>query len=145
MTEQSKLSTIGNMLENALNELGYSEVEYGSHTDGKYTITDMVEMLILHTTDDAWYLNLYKTNRMVQKDVTIPIVCQTTNILGKDVAENVGETVHFYEIYEPTILEMFSEATRVQESRELEIGAILRDEDRSVISNETVYFYERID
>ena len=144
MTEQSKLSTIGNMLENTLNELGYSQVEYGSHSDGKYTITDMVEMLMLHCTDDMWYLNLYKTQNIVNKGETIPLVCQTTNILGKDVKENVGNTVYFYEVFEPTILEITGD-NQVNRGGTLPLTVTLRDEDRSLIGGETVYLYERIE
>ena len=57
MTERSKIYTVGNLLETKLQEFGV-DIEYGAHSDGKLTITDMVEALT----------NLYELFALVDHD-----------------------------------------------------------------------------
>ena len=57
MTERSKIYTVGNLLETKLQEFGV-DIEYGAHSDGKLTITDMVEALT----------NLYEFFALVDHD-----------------------------------------------------------------------------
>lgn len=54
MTLRSKVLTIGDRLETMLQDAGY-DVEFGSHSEGKYTISDMLELLIIdeHSTVDV--------------------------------------------------------------------------------------------
>lgn len=51
--------------------------------------------------------------------------------------------VYFYEVYEPTLLNLTGDKSIMQTGEVLDLKATLKDEDGSLIEGETIYFYEQ--
>ena len=54
-----------------------------------------------------------------------------------------NRTIHFYEVYESTSINITGDKSIIQTDETVDVSAKLKDEDGSLIEGETIYFYEQ--
>ena len=89
-----------------------------------------------------WIMNLelLNTKEIIQKNEILDIVALATDSSGVGVA---GKTVHFFECFEPKLLNLIGDKSIIQIGDILNLNATFKDEDGSLIVGEKVYFYEK--
>ena len=87
-------------------------------------------------------LTVSATADIIQSADTVDISAEYKDEDGSIV---IGETVHFYEKYEPTSLEVSATPNPLQVGDDTDISATLKDSDGSRVVGEKVYFYKKED
>ena len=84
-------------------------------------------------------LSLFSNSSVIQSSETAELSAYLSR--NGNVA---GETVYFYEKYEPT-LNLTANKSIMQTGETLDLKAKLKDEDGSLVKDETVYFFKELD
>ena len=120
-----------------VNTDGSSKYRFKAYYQGTSSLAGCLANGVVYSAD-ADTIDLLVDKPIIQDDDTTHLIA----ILSDGEMRVPGQSIKFYEVYEPTYLTVTSTPSIIQSGETATIKAILRDEDGSRIKGETIKIYD---